>query len=154
MTRITVPRPKPPSEKAEQKSIIYAVRVLGGHVASTSQYRASRVALGLPDLLIAFPAKGVAFFFEVKGRLRRKGADDDPLKPLRPEQARWRETYERCGWKYYWGDYACLVAALHELGIVEHDGTANALTRRMEESMRERRDFLAALHQHPNGGAP
>lgn len=40
------------SEKSVQSSIINTLRTFGAHVYSTSQARPSKVAIGLPDLLV------------------------------------------------------------------------------------------------------
>lgn len=54
------------SEKAIQAALVEALHQLGCHVSSTSQYRPSKQALGLPDLYVMWPSKYAAFWIEVK----------------------------------------------------------------------------------------
>jgi hypothetical protein len=83
-------------------------RCVGCFVASTSQYRPSHVALGLPDLLVFHAGKGCFWFHEVKA----------PGGTLRPAQQRFRETAEACGLTVLVGDDDVAKAHLVALGIV------------------------------------
>jgi len=55
-----------PLEKEVQRAVVKLCRSVGCIVKSTSQARASKVALGLPDLLVFCPNQSAFFFFEVK----------------------------------------------------------------------------------------
>ncbi len=62
------------AEKDVQRQVMAFFGPLGFAVVSTSQYRASEMAVGLPDLIGYHLACSLQFWFEVK-KLRAKTAD-------------------------------------------------------------------------------
>lgn len=92
-------RLKPPTEKVEQALIIRLFRLAGIRVRSTSQYRASHVAAGIPDLMLH--GAGWSGWFEVKA-YQAKGYDRNnsltwKTKELRPEQMAFMADASRAG---------------------------------------------------------
>lgn len=95
-------------EKEEQAAIIKLFRAHGFTVRSTSQSRASRVALGLPDLWVTHNTKPLAFWFEVK---RQSGG------VLSEFQKDFAADCERCGVKCMAGDRYHAEAFLRSQGL-------------------------------------
>lgn len=95
-----------PPEKEVQRQIVAFFRTLGFVVVSTSQYRASGMTVGLPDLIGYHLVCPLQFWFEVKKpRAKtpngRRYNPHDPLtwepEPLRPEQERFRQRCSNAG---------------------------------------------------------
>lgn len=75
-------KPPTPTEKVVQRQVVAFYRQLGCVVKSTSQARRSKVALGLPDLLVFWPGRGAFWFHEVKregGKLSKEQVDFQAL---------------------------------------------------------------------------
>ena len=69
-------KPPVPLEKEVQAAVVNFYRLVGCQVKSTSQARASKVALGLPDLLVFWPARRTFWFHEVKRANARRPSDE------------------------------------------------------------------------------
>ena len=54
------------TEKEEQQRITRLVKLLGGSVWDTSDYRAVHVTKGLPDIVAFLPAKSIMVWWETK----------------------------------------------------------------------------------------
>lgn len=122
---------RPPSEtKVVQPHIVSLFRSAGCQADSTSQYRASHIVQGFPDLVVFAPAILKMFFFEVKSylaewtndrgvRIRFNPFDEATWhpKPLEPAQVRFRERILTCGQLHYWGGVPEARATLVELGL-------------------------------------
>lgn len=123
MTPPTLGRPVP--EKVVQQHVVGLFRTAGCVVMSTSQYRASHVAVGLPDLLVFAPQPGIraSTWFEVKARDKA-----GRLKPLRPEQVEFQQLCATCGTPYHWGDLEVCQQVLVSWGLGEYRGTVFYLT--------------------------
>ena len=87
MSQATTSGTTPPTEKKVQRAVVTFYRQLGCVVKSTSQARRSKVALGLPDLLVFWPARNAFWFHEVK----RQGGK------LSADQAQFKKVAEVCG---------------------------------------------------------
>ena len=74
------------TEKEEQLRIKKLVKVLGGSVWDTSDYRAVHVTKGLPDLVIFLPGKSLMVWWETKSA---QGMCSD-------SQLRFQEHCKRC----------------------------------------------------------
>ena len=72
----------PPTEKVVQRAVVNFYRQLGCWVKSTSQARRSKVALGLPDLLVFWPAREAFWFMEVKRPGGKLSVDQIAFKAL------------------------------------------------------------------------
>lgn len=85
--RLRVPKTslafKRPLESDVQRAIVRLFEAFQFTCHSTSQYRASGQALGLPDLWLMSDTHRKAFFWEVK-RPAAKDRDGNPYHPLRP----------------------------------------------------------------------
>ncbi len=128
---MSVPALLPPDEKEVQRAVIRLFSLAGFKVRGTSQYRASRVAGGLPDLMAHHHREAVALWFETKAP-QRKGYD--PLrretwipKPLSPEQVVFRADALRCRQRHYWGGLREAEAALVELGLAAPTGNGGIM---------------------------
>ena len=109
---------KPLPEKAVQSQVIDLFKKVGCHVYSTSQYRASHIAVGFPDLKVFCPVgSGAATWFECKAR-DAKGR----LKPLRPAQAAFRAIATASGEDYDWGDLEIAKQVLVRWGLADGQG--------------------------------
>jgi len=115
---VSLPRPL---EKAVQAQIVTLFRHAGGVVRSNSQYRASGVSLGFPDLHVSFPRIGKWTWFEVK---RPKLAGFDFGKPqtwqpegLRPDQEKFRDDCLATGQPHSWGGLREAEAVLVAFGL-------------------------------------
>lgn len=95
----------PPLEKEVHRACVAFYRQIGCTVYSTAQARASKVALGLPDLIVCWPARGVHWAHEVK-RIGGK---------LRPDQEKFRDTWLAAGGLYVTGDLSAAVAFVEEI---------------------------------------
>jgi len=108
---------KPPSEKEVQAILVRFFRAAGWIVGSTSQYRASRQLVGLPDLVMRHRGLRRFAWWETKAPLARwRFFPTDPWiyytpglartwcsKPLQPKQAEFRDDSLACGELYGWG---------------------------------------------------
>ena len=116
---LRAPRVPPPLEKYEQQAVATLLRLCGFKVRSTSQYRASHVAVGIPDLILHHPGIGQGGWWEVK-RYRQKGwhpikRDGWVPEPLRPEQEQFMQDALRSGQLFGWGGR--LEAEIFVLGL-------------------------------------
>lgn len=122
-------RYKPPSEKETQRAVIRLFRAIGATVRSLSQYRASMVAIGSPDLLCHHRGIPASWWFETKPPLARWRDDHgimvyfDPNRPatwkpraLDAAQAAFREDALGCGDRHFWGDLRAAEEAVIALG--------------------------------------
>lgn len=73
---------RPPLEKDVQRAVVAFYRQVGCAVKSTSQARRSKVALGLPDLLVFWPARGAFWFHETKRPGGKLSADQVAFRAL------------------------------------------------------------------------
>lgn len=95
--------------EAEVKRQVYALlRGLGCHILDLSQYRPSRVALGLPDAVVFLPfSKGMAWY-----EAKRPGGKQ------RPEQRVFQERCEAAGVPYILGGKVEVETFLREARIL------------------------------------
>ena len=122
-----------PLEKAVQAQVVSVFRVHGCRVYSTSQYRASHVAEGFPDLYVMHPIAG-SWWFEVKRPKRSSSFDRWKMEtwepePLSPKQVAFRTSCHGCGVRHAWGGYREAVTLLQSLGIWRGIGPDNATRR-------------------------
>jgi len=123
----STPKFKPPLEKVVQASVIDLFRKAGIHVGSTSQYRASRVAEGIPDLLCHAEKIGAFFWFETKSyhpKVPGSWIGFNPYDrltwsplPLSPKQIEFRLRAVACGVRHFWGGLPQAEDALVALGF-------------------------------------
>lgn len=97
-------------EKAEQLAVIKYLRERGFTVRSTSQARASKIAIGFADLLVTHKRLPIAFFFETK---RQKGG------VISEAQQEFGDDCRRCGIAWYAGDRYEAARICRELGVSE-----------------------------------
>lgn len=116
-------KPKPPAEKIVQRQVATLFRSVGCTVRTTSQYRASGITPGMPDLYVTHCRAKLHAWFEVK---KPKAAGFDPFKPetwipevLRPEQLIFRAECIATGQHHFWGGVREAQAALVTLGLGE-----------------------------------
>jgi hypothetical protein len=95
-------------EAAEQKEVIKVFREHGCTVRSTSQYRPSKVSIGLPDLFCAHHEHPIAFWWETK---RQVGG------VVSEAQRDFAADCQRCGIKWYSGDRYDAERVCRELGF-------------------------------------
>lgn len=95
-------------EKAEQAAVIKLLREHGFTVRSTSQARASKVALGLPDLWCTHKTKPIAFWWETK---RQVGG------VLSEAQAEFAADCQRVGVGWHSGDRFHAAEVMRDLGL-------------------------------------
>jgi hypothetical protein len=98
-------RVEPPLEKDVHRACMNFYRTIGVVVHSTAQARRSKVALGLPDLILAWPARGVHWCHEVK----REGGK------LSPDQVKFRDTWLAAGGLYVVGGLQDAVRFVEEI---------------------------------------
>lgn len=117
-------RPKPRLEKLEQQECIRLFKSVGCAVHSTSQYRASAVTVGMPDLYVIHSRKGVWFWFEVKKAQslttftpfhRSTWVPED----LRLGQLQFRANCLATGQPHFWGTIVEAEKALLAVGLAE-----------------------------------
>jgi hypothetical protein len=123
----------PPLEKEEQRRVVELFRLAGCRVHTTSQYRASHVAVGLPDLIVFHEGARAQWWFEVK-RYEAKGFNPWFRKtwhpfPLRADQAEFRRVALACGQRHYFGGIVEAEAVLVEIGLGQHINGAFTLTK-------------------------
>lgn len=99
----------PPREKDEQQAVRKILKAVGFEVYNTSQARASRIHIGLPDLVLLHPGIGKGGWWEVKRYKDRGYSVTDrstwvPM-PLKAEQAEFR-------WSIDWVSPARLAALI------------------------------------------
>lgn len=121
----------PPTEKDTQRAVVKLFRHAGCIVYSTSQYRASHIAVGFPDLFCRHLGMRLAFWWETKPPLARwRDRDKDPWtlyhpykpetwrpRPLDPKQAEFRDAARTCLELYFWGDLRSAEDALVTLHL-------------------------------------
>lgn len=122
---------KPLTEKEIQRQVVTLFRTFGTIVHTTSQYRASHIAKGLPDLICFHRDHRLAWWFETK-KYRRVTAAGVPYKPfqpatwepepLRPEQQTFADLCLVCGQRHFWGGITEARQALVELGLAKWYG--------------------------------
>lgn len=95
-------------EREEQAEIVKLLKAFRFRVYSTSQYRASKVSLGFPDLWCMHEMQPLAFWFEVK---RQSGG------MYYSEQTEFGEFAVRCGVGYHTGDRYHAADLLRSLGL-------------------------------------
>jgi len=136
-------RVAPPVEKIEQRFVVDLFRAVGATVYPMSQYRASHVAIGLPDLYVMHPKAGLAWWFECK-RYEALWRDGDAVvayhpmdrrtwkpKPLAEPQIRFATECRMAGQRHYWGGRREAELALVALGLAEASGDGIRLLARM-----------------------
>lgn len=124
MTR-AAPNPLVPRlEKLEQRAVIDCFKRLGTRVYSTSQYRASHVAIGIADLWCVHRGAGKAWWFEVKKY--RRTPDYSPFKPatwipepLRAEQQAFADECRAAGILHGWGGISEAMTFLVEQRVAQ-----------------------------------
>jgi len=133
---MTAPRIKPPLEKVVQRAVMQLFRAAGWTVRSLSQYRASHVAVGVPDLMMHHPRRGLFCWFEVKAP-RPQGYDprsrQNVPRTLAPDQLLFRMDAVACGQRHYWGGLAEAEAALIEMGCATRAPNGGLLLRGRQE---------------------
>lgn len=97
-------------EREEQAYIAKFAKGFGFTVRSTSQYRPSKVAEGLPDLILVHRARGIGLFWETKRQVGGKQS---------PEQAEFEADCRLVGWTYRMGDRFDFARYLLNLGLAE-----------------------------------
>ena len=100
----------PPLEREEQAVCVKLLRACGFIVRSTSQYRASHIAEGVPDLMLHHRGLRAAGWFEVK-KYKARGyhplaRDNWRHEPLSEKQVIFREDALACGQLYGCGGRA------------------------------------------------
>lgn len=101
-------------EDEEQIEVVRIFRAYGATVRSTSQKRPSKVAPGIADLIVMFPARGFALWWEVK---RQVGGEQ------RPDQIEFEKDCRASGWTYRLGDRYDVARYLINIGLAdEGDG--------------------------------
>jgi hypothetical protein len=102
-------KPPVPRERDVQRTVVRFYRQIGATVFSTSQARRSRIALGLPDLFVCWPARAALWCFECK----REGGKQSP------DQVAFQKTWEASGGTYVLGGIREAVTHVERLrGIV------------------------------------
>ena len=92
-------------------------RQIGCTVYSTAQARRSKIALGLPDLIVCWPARQMHWAHEVK----REGGK------LSEDQVKFRDTWLASGGRYIVGGMAEAVAFIEEIrGVRKKAGPVDA----------------------------
>jgi hypothetical protein len=121
---------KPPLEKNVQRACVQLLRLAGFRVYSTSQYRASHVAVGLFDLFCLHTRKPLALWWETKRPLARWRDTSgivhryEPHRPetwmpedLSPNQRAFGQALTRAGQPWGWGELRALERKLIDLGL-------------------------------------
>lgn len=110
-------------EDEEQAKVMEIFRAYGAVVRSTSQKRRSKVALGIADLIVMFPARGFSLWWETKRQVGGK---------QRPDQVEFEKDCRASGWTYRLGDRYDVARYLLNLGLAEEgDGPLGILPVRM-----------------------
>lgn len=129
---ISLERFPAPPERQVQAGIVALFQSVGIRVRSTSQYRASHVAIGIPDLILL--GDGWGGWYEVKTYQRGYQPFDRSTwvpKPLAPAQAAFLADAARAGQVAAWGGLLEAEALLIQQGycvrsphltIVRRDG--------------------------------
>lgn len=97
-------------EDVEQAKVSELFRAYGAVVLNTSQKRPSKVAPGIADLIVFFPTRGFALWWEVK---RQVGGEQ------RPDQVQFEGWCRASGWTYRLGDRFDAARYLLNLGLAE-----------------------------------
>lgn len=97
-------------EDVEQLEVIDLLRAYGAVVRSTSQKRRSKLAVGIADLIVMFPTRGFALWWETK---RQVGGEQ------RPDQVQFEADCRASGWTYRLGDRYDVARYLVNLGLAE-----------------------------------
>lgn len=97
-------------EREEQEEIAKMARAYGFKVRSTSQYRPSKVATGIGDLILVHRARGIGLWWETK---RQVGGEQSP------DQQEFESDCRLVGWTYRLGDRFDFARYLLNLGLAE-----------------------------------
>lgn len=100
-------------EDAEQIEVERLFRAYGAVIYRTSQKRPSKVSRGIADLIVMFPARGFALWWETK---RQVGGEQ------RPDQIQFEKDCRAAGWTYRLGDRFDAARYLLNLGLAEEGG--------------------------------
>lgn len=120
-----LPAERPPLEREVQAAIVDLFKRAGCRVYSSSQYRASHVSVGWPDLFVRHCATGRRWWFEVKSYKPGYSSLDPATwipKPLSDAQERFAAECQMTGEAHYWGGYLEAEAALVAEGLAERFG--------------------------------
>lgn len=97
-------------ERAEQEAIAEMARGYGFKVRSLSQYRPSKVAVGIGDLILVHRARGIGLWWETKRQVGGVQSDD---------QKEFEADCRLVGWTYRLGDRFDFARYLLNLGLAE-----------------------------------
>jgi hypothetical protein len=97
-------------EKAEQAAVVKLFRMHGFKVRSTSQARASKIAIGFADLFVTHKTLALGFFFETK---RQVGG------VISEAQKEFAEDCVRCGILWYAGDRYTAQRIIQQFNVPE-----------------------------------
>lgn len=97
-------------EKEEQAFVANMARAYGFKVRSTSQYRPSKVATGIGDLILVHRARGIGLWWETKRQVGGVQSED---------QAEFESDCRLVGWTYRLGDRYDFARYLLNLGLAE-----------------------------------
>lgn len=97
-------------EKEEQAYILKLARAYGFKARSNSQARASKVAVGIGDLILMHRRRGLALWWETKRQVGGK---------LSPDQLDFEDDCRVCGWTYRSGDRFDFARYLVNLALAE-----------------------------------
>lgn len=97
-------------EREEQAFIAKMARAYGFEVRSTSQYRPSKVATGIADMILVHRARGIGLWWETKRQVGGVQSED---------QAEFESDCRLVGWTYRLGDRFDFARYLLNLGLAE-----------------------------------
>ena len=122
---------RPPLEREIPREVVRLYRLAGCFTYSTSQARASHIALGLPDLYVMSP-RGMTPYNDGTGAFWHE--TKRPGGKLRASQQGFIRAAEECGVKVVVGGVAEAVAHLKALGLVAKVGQSSP--RNAQEQLR------------------
>ncbi len=97
-------------ERTEQAYIAHLAKVYGFKVRNLSQYRPSKVATGIADLILVHRARGIGLFWETKRQVGGVQSED---------QIEFESDCRLAGWTYRIGDRYDFARYLLNLGLAE-----------------------------------
>lgn len=97
-------------ERQEQEAIATMARGYGFKVRNLSQYRPSKVAVGIGDLILVHRARGIGLWWETKRQVGGVQSDD---------QKEFESDCRLVGWTYRMGDRFDFARYLLNLGLAE-----------------------------------
>lgn len=112
--------PCPRETKDVQPAIVSLAKAVGFEVYSMSQYRASHVAEGIPDLKMLHRRRAFGLWWETKTYYSgpwQKGILE--LKPLSEKQAEFRANAIACGEPHGWGALPDFYSTLLLVGLAD-----------------------------------